>query len=318
MNETLRNTDSTRSKSPSNKIIHGDSLQILRSDALTIESLDEQVGLTFLDPPFNQNKEYAEHSDDLPSAQYWNWMEEICTQLYQITSQGGAIYFMQREKNAEYVLRCLRESGWYFQNLIIWKKKTSAVPGNARYGKHYQIIAYATKGERPKVFHRLRIDPPLPIGYKYQRENGIFVTDVWDDIRELTAGYFAGDEALRDSKGNRIHKQQAPLQLLVRIILSSSKSGDIIFDLFAGTGTTAIAAEQLHRRCIAIELDKKNIEVIGARLSQRRDADDISNYIQEYKYTEHFQEILGMDLQQIKTYKVKKSQMTIFETSSKS
>ena len=36
----------------------------------------------------------------------------------------------------------------------------------------------------------------------------MYVTDVWDDIRELTSGYFAGEEALRDSEGNRLHKQQ--------------------------------------------------------------------------------------------------------------
>ena len=102
---------------------------------------------------------------------------------------------------------------WTFQNLIIWKKKTSAIPGLKRFGKHYQVIAFATKGKTPRVFHRLRIDPPLPADYRHARENGMFVTDVWDDIRELTAGYFAGDEALRDAEGNRLHKQQTPIQL---------------------------------------------------------------------------------------------------------
>ena len=104
-------------------------------------------------------------------------------------------------KKTESVLRCLRESGWTFQNLIIWKKKTSAVPGMKRFGKHYQIIAFATKGERPRVFHRLRINPPLPLGYKYERENGMFVTDVWDDIRELTSGYFAGGRGIAGCGG---------------------------------------------------------------------------------------------------------------------
>ena len=135
---------------------------------------------------------------------------------------------MQREKNTEFVLQCFRETGWTFQNLIVWKKKTSAVPGINRYGKHYQIIAFATKGKTPRVFNRLRIDPPLPADYKHARENGMYVTDVWDDIRELTSGYFAGDEALRDANGNRLHKQQTPIQLLLRIILSSTNPGDVV------------------------------------------------------------------------------------------
>ena len=55
-------------------------------------------------------------------------MRDVCKEVYALTPDGGAIYFMQREKNSEFVLRCLRESGWTFQNLIVWKKKTSAVP----------------------------------------------------------------------------------------------------------------------------------------------------------------------------------------------
>ncbi len=91
-------------------------------------------------------------------------MQEVCTKIYALTSDGGAIYFMQREKNTEFVLQCLRDSGWTFQNLVVWKKKTSAVPGMKRFGKHYQIIGFATKGKTPRVFNRLRIDPPLPVG----------------------------------------------------------------------------------------------------------------------------------------------------------
>jgi site-specific DNA-methyltransferase (adenine-specific) len=129
---------------------------------------------------------------------------------------------MQREKNAEELLKVLREAGWSFQNLIIWKKKTSAVPCSSRFSKQYQIIAYAIKGDKPRVFNKLRIDLPLLPEQKYERKNGVYVTDVWDDIRELTSGYFAGKEAIRDINGDRVHKQQSPVGLLLRIVLSST------------------------------------------------------------------------------------------------
>jgi DNA modification methylase len=220
-------------------------------------------------------------------------MGEVCGKIYDRTSAGGALYFMQREKNTESVLRCLRASRWTFQNLIIWKKKTSAVPGMKRFGKHYQIIAFATKAESPRVFHRLRIDPPLPADYKYKRENGMFVTDVWDDIRELTSGYFAGDEALRDAEGNRLHKQQAPIQLLLRIILSSTNPGDVVLDPFAGSGTTLVVAEQLERESIGIELDKINVEIIRERLAEKRTSDDISGLFRDYECTPDLEAIWG-------------------------
>lgn len=270
------------------KIINTNSIELLSRNLI-----EERVDLTFLDPPFNQNKDYNYFNDDLPDEEYWRLMFETCSGIYNITSDGGAIYFMQREKNTEAVLRCLRESGWSFQNLIIWKKKTSAVPNNSKYGKHYQIIAFATKGTSPRVFNKLRISPPLPAHYKFERENGVYVTDVWDDIRELTSGYFAGDEAIRDAKGERFHKQQSPIALLLRIILSSTTVGDVVFDPFAGTGTTLVVAEQLGRKSIGIEIDPENVKCIEQRLTTIRESDSISKYYNDYINTENLKEIWG-------------------------
>lgn len=268
------------------KIIQGDCVKEL-------EKLTATVDLTFLDPPFNQGKEYSEHDDNLPDEVYWQWMQKVCSRVYDLTSQGGAIYFMQREKNTEQVLSCLRKSGWNLQNLIIWKKKTSAVPCSNKFGKHYQIIAYAIKGRKPRVFNRLRINPPLPPNYKFERQDGMYVTDVWDDIRELTAGYFAGDEAIRDMGGSRFHKQQAPIQLLLRIILSSTNPNDTVLDPFAGTGTTLVVAEQLKRSFIGIEKDKENVRCIEKRLKVIREPDDVQRFYGEYIYTEDLDKIWG-------------------------
>ncbi len=259
--------------------------------ALDTNNFVSKIDLSFLDPPFNQDKAYNQWDDNLPPEEYWKWMQEVCSKIYALTSDGGAIYFMQREKNTEFVLQCLRDSGWTFQNLIVWKKKTSAVPGMKRFGKHYQIIGFATKGKTPRVFNRLRIDPPLPADYKYTRENGMFVTDVWDDIRELTSGYFAGDEALRDADGNRLHKQQTPIQLLLRIILSSTNPGDVVLDPFAGSGTTLVVSEQLGRKSIGIEIDAFNVELIQNRLAEHRDADDVSRFFKDYACTSDLETI---------------------------
>lgn len=272
------------------------SYQLINNDCLKAfeqKSLSKKVDLTFLDPPFNQQKEYAFHNDNMNEQEYWEMMKNVCQYTYDMTNQGGAIYFMQREKNTEFVLTVLRQTGWSFQNLIIWKKKTSAVPVATKYGKQYQVIVYATKGEKAKSFHRLRIDPELPANYKHSRENGIFVTDVWDDIRELTSGFFAGNEAIRNDNGERFHKQQAPLALLLRIILTSSKVGDTIFDPFAGTGTTLVVAQQLQRHAIGIEIDPNNIACIKDRLQNIKDADIIQKYYKDYVCTDNLANIWG-------------------------
>jgi len=267
------------------KVLEGDCLKYLNEGAI------DGVHLTFFDPPYRQGKDYRFFDDNQPSGKYWSWLKEILHKIYEVTEDGGAIYFMQREKNARKVLDVLKKTGWKFQNLIIWKKKTSAVPCNTKFSKKYQIIAYSIKGDKPRVFNKLRIDlPPLP-EHKYERENGVYLTDVWDDIRELTSGYFAGDEALRDNEGNRIHKQQSPVALLLRIILSSTLPGDTVFDALAGTGVTLVVAHQLSRNSIGIEIDPEHVKLIKKRLTSLRPADSISKYYDYYRFTPNLKEI---------------------------
>lgn len=266
-------------------IINQDSLPFLKNYK------GRKIDLTFLDPPFNQARKYRNHNDDMAPEKYWAWMTSVCKEVYRHSSQGAAIYFMQREKNTRWVMQALEDSGWRYQSLIIWKKKTSAVPSNIRYGKHYQVIAFYTKGEKPRVFNKLRIDPPLLVTEKYKRKNGMYLTDVWDDIRELTSGYFAGQEPLRLKSGERAHKQQSPVRLLTRIILSSTKVGDLVLDPFAGTGTTLAVAKQLKRDAIAVEIDPINCDSIEKRLENLRESDNIATIRQDYRFTKELDTI---------------------------
>lgn len=251
----------------------------------------EKIDLTFLDPPFNQARTYRNHNDNMPTEEYWAWMTKICKLVYDKSSDGAAIYFMQREKNTRWVMQVLEDAGWDYQSLIVWKKKTSAIPSNIRYGKHYQIIAYFTKGTKPRVFHKLRIDPPLLVTEKYKRKNGLYLTDVWDDIRELTSGYFAGKEPLRLETGERAHKQQAPIRLLARVLLSSTRVGDMVLDPFAGTGTTLSVAKQLQRNSMGVELDPINCQLIDERLALLRESDNILKFRKDYRFTKNFDEM---------------------------
>ncbi|MFX0210801.1 MAG: DNA-methyltransferase [Candidatus Hodarchaeota archaeon] len=268
-------------------ILQGDCLHYFRTGSI------KDVELTFFDPPYNQGKDYEYFDDEQKPEEYWNWIKKVLERTYDATVDGGSIYFMQREKNAESILRSLRETKWTYQNAIIWKKQTSAVPGRYRFGKSYQVIVFATKGRKPRVFNRLRIDPSLPSHYRYKRKNGVFVTDIWADIKELTSGCFAGAEPFRDRNGERTHKQQSPVALLTRIILSSSLPNDTIFDPMAGTGTTLVTAYQLRRKSIGIEIDPSHVSLIKTRLEKIRPADNISKYYEDYKFTSDLNNIWG-------------------------
>lgn len=275
--------------------------QILEGNCLEIlDTIKVPIHLTFFDPPYNQGKDYRYFDDSQSSKSYWRWVRNVLSKTIEITEDGGCIYFMQREKNTEEVLAVLRKTGWTFQNLIVWKKRTSAVPSNYRYGKQYQIIAFATKGSKPRTFNKLRVDYPLLPDYKYPRENGIFVTDVWDDIKELTSGFFAGDEALRDKEGKRIHEQQSPIALLLRIILSSTSIGDTVLDPNAGTGPTLVVAKQLKRNYIGIEIDPKYVETMKERVKTIKPSDDVLQYHDYYRFTPNLGEIWTLKVKQTK------------------
>jgi site-specific DNA-methyltransferase (adenine-specific) len=150
---------------PYAKVLEGDCLAYLDDSSV------KNIHLTYFDPPYLQGKNYRHFDDNESEEKYWTWVKEILSKTYNVTVEGGAIYFMQREKNSEQVLKMLRETNWTFQNLIIWKKKTSAVPSNIRFSKQYQIIVFATKGKKPRVFNKLRIDYPLSPNHKYPRKN---------------------------------------------------------------------------------------------------------------------------------------------------
>ena len=57
------------------------------------------LDFSFLDPPFNQSKEYRSHNDTMHPDDYWNWMKKVCELIYQKSTNCAAVYIMQREKN---------------------------------------------------------------------------------------------------------------------------------------------------------------------------------------------------------------------------
>ena len=119
---------------------------------------------------------------------------------------------------------------------------------------------------------------------------------MWDDIKELTSGYFAGDEAIRNVRGNRVHEQQSPMGLLLRIILSSTMLGDTVLDPFAGTGTTLVVARQLRRRSIGIEVDPDYVRIIEKRLEGLGPQDNLMKYYDYYRFMQGLEKIVGQRL----------------------
>ncbi len=79
-------------------------------------------------------------------------------------------------------------------------------------------------------------------------------------------GLCKGKERLKDENGMKAHPTQKPLKLIQQVLLSASNKGDIVFDPFMGSGTTAIVAEALGRKWSGIERDKKYVALAEKRI----------------------------------------------------
>ncbi len=79
-------------------------------------------------------------------------------------------------------------------------------------------------------------------------------------------GLCKGKERLKDENGIKAHPTQKPLKLIQQVLLSASNKGDIVFDPFMGSGTTAIVAEALGRKWFGIEKDKKYVALAEKRI----------------------------------------------------
>ena len=78
-----------------------------------------------------------------------------------------------------------------------------------------------------------------------------------------------GKERMKDMEGKKLHSTQKPIELLKRIILTTSKEGDVVLDPMAGLGTTGYVANALNRNFIMIEKEEKYIKGIQRRFSEK-------------------------------------------------
>ena len=163
---------------------------------------------------------------------------------------------------------------------IIWYQPSRLAQGRRNYTNNYDVIAYFCKKALPtfnldairvpqlvELVHRQRCEnvPSVRLG-KYKKtkfhERGKNPGDVWGDIKQLT---YKSKELVSKDALNTIQK---PESLMRRLILASSRPGDIIFDPFVGVGTSLKVASELDRSAFGCELNSRYAEMAHNRLKQ--------------------------------------------------
>ena len=249
-------------------VIKGDCMEIMW------DIPHSSVDLMIVDPPYNMYKKFGSEEFSRQSmAEYEkytrSWIERalpllkktasvyVCCDWFSGITIGAALadYFVLRNR-----ITWQREKGR--GALKNWKNGMEDV-WFASVGDDYYFDVNAVK-QRKKVIAPYRKDG---VPKDWQEENGekfryTFPSNFWDHV---TVPYWSMPE-------NTPHPTQKPEKLLAKIILASSRPGDLVFDPFGGSGSTAVTAKKLGRRYLTIEKDEKYCAMAAYRL-EKADSD---------------------------------------------
>ena len=204
----------------------------------------EKASMGFTDPPWNVN--YGAVKDDnaqgyrprtilndfMGTEDFKEFMNKSFRSLNFAMKDGAMTYVVMSAQEWGNMMLTLAQNDYHWSSTIIWNKD-SLVLSRKDYHTKYEPIWYGWKNGS-----RL-----CPLEDRKQ-------SDVWDIPRP---------------KKSEEHPTMKPVELVARAINNSSKEGDIVIDLFGGSGTTLIASEQTDRFCRMMELDPKYVDVIIAR-----------------------------------------------------
>ena len=151
-----------------------------------------------------------------------------------VIKDGGSFIIFNDWKNLSYVVEALVENGFKIKDLIRWEK-SNPMPRNvqSRYVMDFEVAVWAVKGDSKWTFNKPKEVSYLKPVYK--------------------SGVVLGGK-------KRIHPTQKSLEILEEIIKVHTNPGDLIFDPFGGSFTTALAALKTGRSCVSTEIDKQYYE----------------------------------------------------------
>jgi site-specific DNA-methyltransferase (adenine-specific) len=244
-----------RSRDGAFVLYRGDSLE-----TLSRLGLESKASLVFADPPyFLSNGGITCRSGRMASVDKGAWdrlqtvegMHSFNTQWLTLSrallSEDGSIWVSGTRHVIYSVGFAMQQIGFRLLNEITWQKPNPPPNLSCRYFTHAtETILWASKSARSRhTFH-----------YKAMKlENG---------GKQMKSVWTLSSPAKSEKRLGK-HPTQKPLALLERIVLASSKKGELVVDPFAGSGTTGLAAVKHRRRFVGIELDEKYLELAAAR-----------------------------------------------------
>jgi modification methylase len=245
------------------RIIVGDCLEEMAGLA------EKSVDLVFADPPYNlqlggdllrPDNSKVDAVDDAwdqfaSFEAYDAFTAAWLTQCRRVLKDDGALWVIGSYHNIFRVGRILQDLGFWILNDVVWRK-SNPMPNfkGTRFTNAHETLIWAAKSRGARR-------------YTFNYDAMKMANDELQMRSDWTLPLATGEERIKDADGVKVHPTQKPEALLHRVILSSTRPGEVILDPFFGVGTTGAAARRLGRRFIGIEQDAKYAAAAKARIA---------------------------------------------------
>lgn len=225
-----------------------------------------KADMVFTDPPYNvnysgrgENTSNKIMNDSMSNESFDLFLSEIFKRYNEHSKAGAGWYVFHSSSTQHQFQKAIEDAGWRVKAQIIWNKPTASM-GWGDYRWKHEPMFYCGK-EKTQFYgdrkHHTVIDIPKDDlkAIKWLRRQ-----------KELEkTGHTTIFSMKKEPVGDYVHPTQKPVELITYTITNSSKAGDIIMDLFGGSGSTLIAAEKMDRSCYAMEPDPRYVDVIVQR-----------------------------------------------------
>ena len=210
----------------------------------------------------NRSTDYIAN-DNMDEESFINFLNDAFANIVKHTREGGAFYIFHASSTAYSFETAMRMNGMQQRQQLIWVKNTMVLGRQDYQWKHEPCFYGWIEG----AGHYFIDDRTQTTIYdkdidleKMTREE--LIKQILKERQEHEAGTIIHEDK---PVHNDLHPTMKPINLCARLIRNSSKKGDIVYDSFAGSGSTLIASEQTGRICYCCELDPHYCDVIVER-----------------------------------------------------
>jgi len=250
-----------------NKVYQGDSAELMK------KLPDNFIDLTVTSPPYDNLRDYNGFKFDF---------ETIAKELYRVTKQGGIVVWVIGDETKNFceslssfkqAIFFVEVAGFNLLDTMVYKKRSSppAYPTLRRYTNQFEYMFVFSKG-KPKTFNQIKEprESTLNTNSTYRQKDGSFRKKHKDsdtkfklksNVWEYKTGFIAGEEKIKFE-----HPATFPDKLPEEHIISWSNKGDLVFDPFAGSGTTLKMAMLNDRNYLGFEISAEYCNLINKRI----------------------------------------------------